>query len=89
MADGRVFTIIVLVVPGLINLATEYASFLRDKVYLYEAMDREERMYELALKCVQGEIFEILMFYHHKYKTLVYILRQRLLFHINIWLQSG
>jgi hypothetical protein len=53
---------IILAVPGLVNLAIIYASFLKEKYELYKEMDSDRRLYKLVSKCVDGEVFEVLMF---------------------------
>jgi hypothetical protein len=64
MADPFAITGIVLAVPGLVDLAIKYASFLKEKYDLYKDMDRDQRLYKLIIKCVEGEVHEVLMFYH-------------------------
>jgi hypothetical protein len=64
MADPFVVTGIVLAVPGLVDLAIKYASFLKEKYDLYKDMDRDQRLYKLVIKCLEGEVHEVLMFYH-------------------------
>jgi hypothetical protein len=62
MADPFSVAGIVLAVPGLVELAINYASFLKEKYEFYKEMDSDKRLYKLVSKCVDGEVFEVLMF---------------------------
>ncbi|EXJ92139.1 hypothetical protein A1O3_00689 [Capronia epimyces CBS 606.96] len=56
-------TSVVLAIPGLVDLAIKYADFLKEKYDLYKAMDKDKRLFKLAVRCAQGEVSEVLNFY--------------------------
>ena len=54
---------VALAIPGILDLCIKYGSFLKDKYDLYKSMDKDMKLYNLVRNLVDGEMYDVLMFF--------------------------